>query len=155
MRSSITLSNRWWWDQTVEFRHIIAHKGPLKPSEPSYKGSKFNVMIEWEFWEVTSEPLSIIATDDPVTCAIYARESNLLDLDGWKHFKGIARWDKKLLCMVNQAKLQSAYTALCYKYGYEVLWDYNHAVELENTMATSSGKTLLPFKWPNSMSIRP
>jgi len=63
----------------------------LKPSDPTYKGSKFNVMIEWENGEVTSEPLSIIGADDPVTCAIYAKENNLLDLDGWKQFKGIAR----------------------------------------------------------------
>jgi len=73
-------------------------------------------MVEWENEEVTSEPLSIIATDNLVTCAIYARENNLLDL----HFKGIARQDKHLLRMVNQAKLQSYCMALCYKCGYEV-----------------------------------
>jgi len=39
-------------------------------------------MIEWENGEVTSEPLSIIAADNPVTCAIYARETSLLDFDG-------------------------------------------------------------------------
>jgi len=52
-----------------------------------YKGSKFNIMIEWENGEVRSEPLSIIAADDPVTCALYARDNNLLELDGWKRFK--------------------------------------------------------------------
>ncbi len=88
-------------------------------------------MIEWENGEVTSEPLSIIVADDPATCAIYSRENNMLDLDGWKQFKHIARQDKKLLCMVNQAKLQSYCTAPCYKYGYEVPQDYNHAVELD------------------------
>jgi len=87
--------------------------------------------------EVTSEPLSIIASDSPVTYAIYTREY-LLELDGWKHFKGIARQDKKLLCMVNQAKLQSYHMVPNCKYIYEVPWDYNHAIELEkcngNTM---------------------
>jgi len=48
-------------------------------------------MIEWENWEVTSEPLTIITTDDPVICTVYAKENDLLDLDGWKQFKGIAR----------------------------------------------------------------
>jgi len=95
---------------------IIVHEGPLKPSDQSYKGSKFNNMIEWENGEVTSEPLTIIAADDPVSCAIYARERDLLDLDGWKRFKGIARRDKKLLRMVNQAKLQSYCMAPCNKY---------------------------------------
>jgi len=39
-----------------KFRCIIAHEGPLSLSDPSYKGSKFNVMIAWENREVTSEP---------------------------------------------------------------------------------------------------
>jgi len=47
-------------------------------------------MIEWEIGEITSEPLTIIAADDPVTCTIYAKENGLLDLDRWKRFKGIA-----------------------------------------------------------------
>ena len=68
-------------DETVvwKFRKITAHEGLLKPSDPSYNGLIYNVMIEWENGEITSEPLSMIATDDPVTCAIYARENNLLD----------------------------------------------------------------------------
>jgi len=57
-----------------KFRHIIVHEGPLKPSDPSYMGSKRNVMIELENGEVTSEPLTIIAAYDPVTCIIYAKK---------------------------------------------------------------------------------
>jgi hypothetical protein len=41
-------------------------------------------MIEWENGEIITEPLAIIAADDPVTCAIYARDNNLLDLAEWK-----------------------------------------------------------------------
>ncbi len=70
--------------------------------------------------EITSEPLSIIAADDPVTCAIYAKENNLLEQEGWKQFKGIAKHEKKLLQMVSQAKLHSHCTAPKYRYGYEV-----------------------------------
>ena len=69
--------------------HIIVHQHPLKPSDPSYKGSKFSIMIKWENVLVTFEPLIIIAADDPVTCAIYAKENGLRDLDGWKWFKGV------------------------------------------------------------------
>ncbi len=57
-----------------KFWCITAHEGPLKPSDPTYKGSKYNIMIKWENGEVTSEPLAIIAADDPVTCAIYAKK---------------------------------------------------------------------------------
>jgi len=31
-------------------------------------------MIKWENGEITLEFLTIIATDDPVTCAIYAKK---------------------------------------------------------------------------------
>ena len=41
--------------------------------------------------EKTYEPLDIIAEDDPVTCAIYARDNDLLEKPGWKRFKGIAK----------------------------------------------------------------
>jgi len=134
---------------------ITAHEGPLKPSDPTYKGSKYNVMIEWENGEITSEPLTIIAADDPVTCAIYAKENGLLDLDSWKRFKGIAKQDKKFLCMVNQAKLWSYRTAPCYKYGYEVPGTTIMPSSLTSAMGTPSGKTLLPLRCPSSMSTRP
>jgi hypothetical protein len=52
-------------------------------------------MIEWENGEITTEPLALIATDDPVTCAIYAREHGLLDKPGWKRFKNIAKHEKQ------------------------------------------------------------
>ena len=35
-----------------------------------------------EIWE----PLSIIAASDPVTCAIYAKDKDLLKHKGWKRF---------------------------------------------------------------------
>ena len=82
-------------DSTLwKLRHITAHEGPLQKSHPHYKGSTYNVMVEWETGEITSEPLSIIAADDPVTCAIYAKQNNLLEVEGWKRFKGIQK-DRK------------------------------------------------------------
>jgi hypothetical protein len=35
-------------------------------------------------WEIMTEALSIIMKDDPITCAIYARDNNLLEMDGWR-----------------------------------------------------------------------
>ena len=46
------------------------------------KGTKYNVMVEWETRDITNEPLSLIAADDPVTCAEYAKKHDLLQLDG-------------------------------------------------------------------------
>ena len=33
-------------------------------------------MIEWETGEISREQLTIIAIDDPVTCAMYAKNKN-------------------------------------------------------------------------------
>ena len=34
--------------------------------------------IEWETGEITFEPLSVIAADDPITCAAYAKEKKFI-----------------------------------------------------------------------------
>ena len=68
-------------DETLyKFRAITDHHGPLKKDNPNYNGSLYNVMVEWETGKVTDKPLSIIANDDPATCAAYAKEHNLLHL---------------------------------------------------------------------------
>ena len=67
-------------DSLYKFRAITNHHGPLKKSDPIYNGSLYNVMVEWETGEITEEPLSIIAQDDPITCAAYAKKHNLLHL---------------------------------------------------------------------------
>ena len=38
--------------ELYRFRAIIGHKGPLKATDPNWKGSKWNVQIEWETGEL-------------------------------------------------------------------------------------------------------
>jgi hypothetical protein len=57
-------------EDVYKFKCIIAHQGPLKPDHHDWKGSKYNLLIEWESGEQTYTPLSVIAKDDPVTCTI-------------------------------------------------------------------------------------
>ena len=64
------------------FRAITNNHGQLKNSDLNYNVSLYNVMFEWETGEITEEPLSIIAQDDPVTCAAYTKEHKLLHLPG-------------------------------------------------------------------------
>ena len=47
--------------ELYKFRAIIGYKGPLLASDPDWKGSRYNVQVEWETGEITFEPLSIIA----------------------------------------------------------------------------------------------
>ena len=74
-------------DKKWPFRAITAHQGPLPPTDPDYKGSRYNVYIEWETGEVTIEPLSIFAQDAPLDCAMYAEKHGLTDEPGWKHLR--------------------------------------------------------------------
>jgi hypothetical protein len=66
------------------FKHIVSHEGPFRASDPEYKGSRYNILIEWENGEITSEPFNIFGKDDPVTCAVYACKNGLLEEEGWK-----------------------------------------------------------------------
>ena len=43
--------------ELFKFRAIIGHQGPLKATDPDWRGSKYNVQVEWETGEVTFEPL--------------------------------------------------------------------------------------------------
>ena len=97
-------------------------------------------MIEWENGEVIAEPLQVIALDDPVTCAIYAKENNLLDLPGWKRFKPLAKHQKKFTQFISQAKLCSFNTAPQYKYGFEIPRSYTHAIRLDEQSKTTCWK---------------
>ena len=82
--------------ELYRFRAIIGHQGPLLASDPDWQGSKYNVQVEWETGENTFESLSIIAADDLVTCAAYAKENDLLALEGWHRFRNLAKKDKSL-----------------------------------------------------------
>jgi hypothetical protein len=121
-----------------KFRRITAQKGTINQLHKNWKGSKFNVMVEWENGEITAEPLAMIADDNPVTCAIYARENDLLETEGWKRFNWIAKRQKKMFRMANQAKLRSFRTAPKYQYGFEIPRDYNRAIILDERNQTNN-----------------
>jgi hypothetical protein len=86
-----------------KFKRIILHQVPISSKHPDYKGSTYNIIAEGE----NGEPLQINAKDDPVTCAIYAKDTGLLDTPGWKQLKSVAKCQKKCTRSVDQAKLRS------------------------------------------------
>ena len=69
-------------DGLYRFKCIKDHKGPYTSSDPEYNGSSYNLLIEWETGEQTWEPLSNIIASDPYTCAVYAKEHDLLNTPG-------------------------------------------------------------------------
>ena len=103
--------------ELYRFRTIIGHQGPLLASDPDWKGSEYNVKVEWETGEITFECLSIIAADDPVTCAAYAKENDLLALEGWRRFRSLAKKDKDLARAIKQRKIRQVRISQTYMLG--------------------------------------
>ena len=95
-------------DDLFKFQALIGHQGPLKPTDPNWKGCKFNVLVDWETGEKTYEPLSVLVADDPVRCATYAKESDLLHIDHWKRFRNLVKRDKTLTRAVMQSTIRQA-----------------------------------------------
>ena len=73
-----------------EFKGFLSHQGPLSQNHPNYKGFSYNGTMKWENGEVTTEPLSIIAADDSVSCVLYAKDNDLLDLPSWEWLRNIS-----------------------------------------------------------------
>ena len=94
-------------------------------------------MVEWETGEITDEPLSLIAADDPVTCAEYAKKHYLLHLDGWKRLKHIAKNQKQLTRAINQSKIRQVRRSAVYQFGFLIPKDYKQALQLDEQNGNS------------------
>ena len=132
-------------DSLFKFRDIIARQGPLESTDPNHKGSKYNVMVEWESGEVTYEPLTLISKDDPITCAVYAKKHDLLDTTGWKHLKRYAKTSKRLIRAVKQSRIRQVRASARYQHGFQVPKDYNDAMRLDK----ENGNT----HWQDAMDL--
>ena len=95
-------------DGLYRFKCIKDHKGPYTSSDPEYNGSSYNLLIEWETGEQTWEPLSNIIASDPYTCAVYAKEHNLLNTPGWKLLRRHARTARRLIRTLKKSKYRQA-----------------------------------------------
>ena len=81
-------------------------------------------MVEWETGEITEEPLSLIAADDHVTCAVYAKKQYFLHLDGWKRLKHIAKNQKQISRAINKSKIRQVRRSAVYQFGFLIPKEY-------------------------------
>ncbi|KAL7564900.1 hypothetical protein ACA910_009389 [Epithemia clementina (nom. ined.)] len=132
-------------DLLFKFRAITAHQRPLESSNPHYPGSKYNVLVEWETGETTCEPLSLIADDDPITCAVYGKKHGLLDEPGWKHLKRYTKTSKRLIRAAKQSRIKQTCHSVKYQFGFQIPCDYKEAVDLDN----KNGNT----KWQDAVEL--
>jgi hypothetical protein len=118
-------------EQLWSFKDIIAHEGPLTRDSSSYKGSSYNVLIAWEDGSRTFEPLKTIAADNPAVCAVYAERAKLLDTNGWKQVRRLAKRPKLLDRQINQATLSSYRSSPLFKFGYQVPRNHKEGLTLD------------------------
>ena len=128
------------------FKCIKDHKGPYTSSDPEYNGSSYNLLIEWETGEQTWEPLSNFFASDPYTCAVYAKEHNLLNTPGWKLLKKHGRTARRLIGTLKKSKYRQARVSRQYKHGWEVPRDYAHALQLDIHNGNSKWKEAIDLK---------
>ena len=118
--------------ELFKFRSIIGHQGPLAASDPDWKASKYIVQVEWETGEITYEPLSIVAADDPVACVAYAKENDLLAVEGWCRFRNLAKKDKGLPRAIKQSKIRQVRRSQTYMFGYLIPRKYMEAMQFDS-----------------------
>ena len=72
----------------------------------------------------------VLKKDIPVDLAIYAKENNILELDGWNTLKRLADRSKLTEQLVKQAKLHSLKYSPRYKDGFDIPKNYKDAERL-------------------------
>ena len=133
-------------DHEWTFKGIVNHEGPLSASHPNYKGSKWNVLVQWEDGSVTTEPLSHFAADAATTCALYAKDKDLLDKPGWKRFRHLATKASSLQVHVNATNNKGSFNAAPkFRFGVQIPMNPKDALRLDVINGHS--------KWQDAMTL--
>jgi hypothetical protein len=118
-------------DKLWTVKRITGHQGPLQSRDRRYKGSMWNLLIDWEDGTSTYEPLSVISKDDPITVAKYAFDNDLLETAGWKQLKHWTRREERFKRLVKQATLANERSAPTFMFGVQVPRGVKQAYEFD------------------------
>ena len=113
------------------FKTILDHQGPLKCHDPKYKGSQWNVLVNWDDGTQTWEPLNIIGKHDEITLAKYAKENDHLSQPGWKFLHKTAKHQRFLSVALNAIKRHCDPTQISYKFGVWLPHNYAEVLRLD------------------------
>ena len=75
------------------------------------------------------KPLSILGAYDPVRCATYTKDNDLLHIDSWKRFRNLAKRDKSQTRAVMQSKISHVRRSNKYMFGYRIPRSYKEALD--------------------------
>ncbi len=112
------------------FKKILAYEH-VHPGHHRYLGSQWNLQILWDDGSITWEPLNMIGKDDPLSCARFAQEHDLLEKPGWKFLRKHARELRFANLAVMAAKRKGQHNQVKYKFGVRVPRHYHEAIRLD------------------------
>jgi hypothetical protein len=121
----------------LTFKSILAHQGLLSVRNPQYKGSAWNILVEWDVGNPTWEPLNLIAKCDPVLVAMYGEANGLLNKKGWKYLKKHAKNMRKVYCHVQEIMRAQLSDGPKYKYGTRLPDKHKTCAELDSKNGNS------------------
>ena len=98
--------------------------------ERKYK-TGIEIQVVWDTGATSTESFEALEKDILVDLAIYAKENNILELDGRDTLKQLADQSKSTERLVKQAKLHSLKYSPQHKYGFEIPKDYKDAERLD------------------------
>jgi hypothetical protein len=73
--------------EMTPFKSLLESQGPLRQDHDEYRGSAYNIRVEWEDETTSWVPLSDLLLDDPVSCAKLGQREGSLDRKGWTRLK--------------------------------------------------------------------
>ena len=82
-------------------------------------------------WGGYFEPLYVITADDPVTCAAYAKQHDLVALEGWHRLRNLAKRDEDLARAIKQNKIRQLRRSQTYMFGYLIPRNYMEAIQFD------------------------
>ena len=129
----------WVWIKSFLSSELLLDTKSFGRTDLDWKGSKYNVHLEWETGEVTFELLSVIAADDPVTCAAYAKLHDLLALEGWCRFRSLAKKDEFLTRAIKQSKIRQVRRTQTYMFRYLIPRNYMETIHLTQKIKIANG----------------
>ena len=115
----------------ISYAGILDHQGPLKSHDPKYKGSSYNILVDWDDKTQTWEPLNTMAKQDPVTLARYAHYNGLLNEPGWKFLRRSAKRQRFLNAIINSVKRHNDPNQVKHKFGVLVPHTFSEAMTLD------------------------
>jgi len=82
------------------------------------KNGRWEVLVSWDGvgYESTWEPLSHMKKLDPISCAMYAKDKNLLDTAGWKWARKICTMDSSRLIRLSRRICKASRNTIKYKF---------------------------------------